>query len=245
MRKLLRASRDLAREAYFLFLVPMFRLLALPSTLLRWLSPTAAERYEFALIRASNLLVRPLSAHLRTIQQASRDLETYWREYDGVDLDLYAHALEDPDWFRRRRILDVGCGVGRKSYELARCGAGDVVGIDSSRRSIEVAGSLAGEVGNLAYLPVQAGELFPTHTESFDYVVSFTVFEHLENVEGTLIECDRLLKPGGRHVIVFNHYDDKYGAHLKEFIHHPWPQLMFPERALFGFSSSAGHVASE
>ena len=58
----------------------------------------------------------------------------------------------------------------------------------------------------------------------------------------------RLLRPGGRCVIVFQHYDDRYGSHLKEFIHHPWPQLMFPEEALFRFwnrSLERAHAAGE
>ena len=54
------------------------------------------------------------------------------------------------------RALDVGCAVGRSSFELSRA-CSEVVGIDFSRRFIEAAEALRGG-GSLGYLRVDEGD---------------------------------------------------------------------------------------
>ena len=234
IRRVLRVVRSLGVEIYFLGLAPIFRAAALPSHAIRRLAPTFHERYQFFLIRLLDALVLPWTRHLQSLREASSDLETYWERYDGMDLGLYAVALGDSSWHRGQRILDLGCGVGRKSFELARDGAAQVVGVDASRRNVLMARKMAGEQENLEFqaLDIESLEGYEAH---FDYVISFTVFEHLVDVQGTLTHMHRLIKPGGKGVIVFNHYDDKYGSHLKEFISYPWPQMVFAEPLLFRF----------
>jgi len=248
LRRVVARAGAYAREIYYLALVPPLRALVWGAGGMRLLGTSAYERALRALIRLSNALVYPLSGELRALVAHSRDLPTYWRTYDGADLDLYAAALECPDWFAGRKILDFGCGVGRKSFELARRGAAEVVGIDASSRSIAVARAMAPDVPHLRFEAKLARDLDPRHEDHFDDVVSFTVFEHVSDVAGALRDIRRLLRPGGRGVIVFQHYDDRYGSHLKEFIHHPWPQLIFPEQALFDFwnrALAAAHARGE
>src|SRR5436190_6088195 len=55
------------------------------------------------------------------------------------------------------RALDLGCAVGRSTFELARHGA-EVIGIDYSRRFIETAQILADQ-GSYAYLRMDEGTL--------------------------------------------------------------------------------------
>jgi len=44
-----------------------------------------------------------------------------------------------------------------------------------------------------------------------------------------------LIKPGGNILIVFNHYNDRFGSHLTEYISSPWPQSLFEEELLFEY----------
>lgn len=57
---------------------------------------------------------------------------------------------------KNARALDVGCAVGRSSFELAR-NCAEVIGVDFSRRFIEAAQALAAG-GALDYLRVDEGE---------------------------------------------------------------------------------------
>ena len=59
------------------------------------------------------------------------------------------------------RALDVGCAVGRSSFELARH-CGEVIGIDYSKRFIEAAATLAAQ-GSLPYLDRKSTRLNSSH----------------------------------------------------------------------------------
>ena len=54
-------------------------------------------------------------------------------------------------------------------------------------------------------------------------------FEHLADPEAVIIECGRLLKPGGRIFISFPPYGHPYGEHLTDLIGIPYVQLFFSE----------------
>jgi ubiquinone/menaquinone biosynthesis C-methylase UbiE len=98
------------------------------------------------------------------------------------------------------RLLDAGCGRYLKfSKELA--GIVQVVGIDlESTLETENARSPFGVRGNLDHLP------FPDNY--FDLVISRSVIEHLENPRQVFCEFFRVLKPGGRAILLTpNKYD--------------------------------------
>jgi ubiquinone/menaquinone biosynthesis C-methylase UbiE len=98
------------------------------------------------------------------------------------------------------RLLDAGCGRYLKfSKEFA--GVAQVVGIDlESELETRNANSPYGVRGNLDYLPFPAG--------SFDLVISRSVIEHLESPGKVFQEFYRVLKPGGRVILLTpNKYD--------------------------------------
>jgi 2-polyprenyl-3-methyl-5-hydroxy-6-metoxy-1,4-benzoquinol methylase len=100
------------------------------------------------------------------------------------------------------RILEVGCGPGYLSLELARNGF-QVIGLDLSAKCIEVASSYADadpwktERGALSYI---AGDYFSSpelQVDSFDAVVFLGALHHFPDQNETLKRARRLLKPGG------------------------------------------------
>ncbi|MCS7025749.1 MAG: methyltransferase domain-containing protein [Bryobacteraceae bacterium] len=85
------------------------------------------------------------------------------------------------------KILDVGCG--RKKYPGA-------IGVDRNPATA------ADVLCDLDHFP------YPFRDSSFDQIRAIHVIEHLADVIKTLEEFHRLLKPGGRIVLVTPHYTD-------------------------------------
>lgn len=95
-------------------------------------------------------------------------------------------------------ILETACGSGYGTALLAQR-ARRVVGVDYSQAALDFAAKQHARC-NLEYLRMDVHRLaFPA--ESFDRVVSFEVFEHLEEPDRYLAECSRVLRPGGTLVL--------------------------------------------
>jgi SAM-dependent methyltransferase len=106
-----------------------------------------------------------------------------------------------------RRVLEIGCGMGRVLEQLISLGANPqlIAGIDLLEERIEVARRRLPE----ADLRVADARSLPCPDESFDVVVAFTVFSsilELQIARQVAREMCRVLKPGG--VVV--HYDFQY-----------------------------------
>ena len=92
------------------------------------------------------------------------------------------------------RVLDVGCGTGQLTSEVAQCGA-EVVGVDVSPEMIASARQnfpqLRFEVANAEALPF---------VNEFDAVLSNAALHWVRDQPGALASIARALKPGGRFV---------------------------------------------
>ncbi len=97
-----------------------------------------------------------------------------------------------------KKILDLGCGEGGYSRELAKKGA-QLVSVDCSKRAIEIASALA-EKENLKieHFIRNSNDLFDIEPEQFDIVLCSMMLMDCEDLEGTLKEVARVLKPEGR-----------------------------------------------
>lgn len=100
--------------------------------------------------------------------------------------------------------LDVGCGAGEVCVELAaRVGArGRVTGLDPSEAMIAAARRAAVRSGRTIELQVGSIYKMPFTDASFDAVRAERVFQHLENPEAALREMMRVVRPGGRVMVI-------------------------------------------
>jgi SAM-dependent methyltransferase len=116
--------------------------------------------------------------------------------------------LEPPDYGRRLaflldevragdRALDLGCGDGRFTGELARAGA-QAVGAEVAQAALERARARDGAF-DLRLVPID-GPL-PFDDESFDLVWASEVIEHIADTARWLSEVRRVLAPAGRLLI--------------------------------------------
>jgi SAM-dependent methyltransferase len=198
-------------------------------------SKPANERLRFHLLSLINQLYFMDRKRILSINETKYDIEQYQDTYDRAGIELYLRHFAASEIFTDKKILDIGCGVGGKDAEILRFSPKAVYGIDLSERNIEAALSLADREGH-EKLHFEKKSLYDI-TDTYDTVVSFTVFEHIDRCQlpCMLSHIARVLSNTGIAIIVFNHYDDKFGMHLKEYIYHPWPQTIFEEDFLFRY----------
>lgn len=129
------------------------------------------------------------------------DLAPGWAELRQTWLDYSGVRPGD-------RVLDVGCGTGVVTRDLAqRVGhQGQVVGIDPSTRLIEEALRRLDQKGLKGRVEFQRadGAALPFPDGSFDLVVASAVFGHIPNGPEVLAEMVRVARPAGT-VVAFDH----------------------------------------
>ena len=102
------------------------------------------------------------------------------------------------------KILDLGCGQGVLSRELAKSGA-SVLGIDLSNRLIKIAQGRSKGIKDLEFRVLDASHLRGIDDKSFDAVVSVLAIQNMDPLGKVIAESARTLKLGGQMVLVLNH----------------------------------------
>ena len=167
----------------------------------------------------------PLSDQIQSFYDASSGLwESIWGEhmhhgYYGptgtvrkdrrqAQIDLIDECLRWANVTQAAEILDCGCGIGGSALELATRFNAKVTGITLSpvqaNRATEraEAAGLAADSAPCAQFQVANALQTPFADESFDFIWSMESGEHMPNKAGFLQECHRILKPGGKLLMV-------------------------------------------
>ena len=104
-------------------------------------------------------------------------------------------------------ILDVGCGGGSLSLELAR-GGHKVTGIDISKESIKIAKQTARNglkkklSNNISFLNKSFNQVNIKNNEKYDAVIFFKTLHHLQHTNKIIRKTKSILKKNGKIIVV-------------------------------------------
>jgi ubiquinone/menaquinone biosynthesis C-methylase UbiE len=161
------------------------------------------------LLRRRAAALTPLDAIRKSFDEAAADEEHFPSTIDPR-IDHVRLILEYFGGLEGKRALDVGCGKGRFARVLAeRYPKAQLVGFDLSEAMLRFAApGIHACSGTMTALPFASG--------AFDCVYATESLEHAVAIETAVSEMCRVLKPGGRLVII-----DKNAEH--------WGKLKTPE----------------
>ncbi|MBE9077173.1 class I SAM-dependent methyltransferase [Romeria aff. gracilis LEGE 07310] len=135
----------------------------------------------------------------RQYDRLAKSYDSHWRSYIANTLSfLKAWAAIAPC----EAVLDIACGTG----EFERLVLTDqpqqiMTGIDISERMLAVARQKCGHYPQVMFQVASVSSI-PVTPHSYDVVVCASAFHYFEQPEQALQEMDRMLKRGGRVVIL-------------------------------------------
>ena len=112
---------------------------------------------------------------------------------DNIVKDFNIKSSDKP--FKGIKVLDIGCGGGLLSEPMCKLGA-SVVGIDASKKNIEVAKFHAKKNNLKINYKIASPERLKTKLK-FDVILNMEIVEHVEDINFFIKESSKLLKKNG------------------------------------------------
>jgi ubiquinone/menaquinone biosynthesis C-methylase UbiE len=103
---------------------------------------------------------------------------------------------------RGSSVLEVAPGPGYFCIELAKLGAYSITGLDISHTFVEIASKKAAEAGVQVNFRQGNASSMPFASDTFDSLLCRAAFKNFGQPVGALQEMCRVLKPGGRGLII-------------------------------------------
>jgi SAM-dependent methyltransferase len=154
------------------------------------------------------------------------------RFYELVEAHRYTKewhipAAADFQSARGLKVLEIGCGLGTDGAQFAQAGA-DYTGVDLTDAAVDLARKRFEIFGIPGKFQTADAEQLEFADGTFDLVYSHGVLHHTPETGKAIREVHRVLRPGGRAVIMLYHRDSynyrvnismlrRAGAHLLRF----------------------------
>ena len=156
--------------------------------------------------RNNNLKNRFQKMGINDFKEFIKKLELQALETAEERIPLYMKiGLKDAE-----SILDVGCGPGTVTLDIAHLTKGKVVGVDSSKKMVDVASEILKDFENVKIF-VASAENLPFEDNSFEITTCNLVLMWSKNPQKVVDEMARVTKKGG---CVLASLEPDYGGKL-------------------------------
>lgn len=147
----------------------------------------------------------PLCASVIPYPSGTREYFDYYDRLREENETLqFSYWLHEYRRFVGRRVLDVGSGNGYVLSKYAQEGA-EVAGIDITEAGIDLCRKRFASFGLTGHFVVGNAEELPFESDTFDCVCSMGVLHHTVNAGKAVNEIYRVLKPGGKVILMVYH----------------------------------------
>ena len=139
------------------------------------------------------------------------EVADWYNELLSSDNDSYQNKVILPNLLRivdpkpGNKIADIACGQGFFSFAFAQKGA-EVIGCDIGEKLIKIANDQIekAKMSNVEFFVCPANKTTIADS-SIDTVVINLALQNIEDLNGTIKEMARILKPNGKFVLTLNH----------------------------------------
>ncbi len=147
----------------------------------------------------------PLCSIENKFELGSKDFfDDYNNQREKIESIHRSYNLHEYKDFKGKKVLDVGCGNGYVLSHYKKEGA-SVYGIDVTEAAIKLSKKrfeINKQNGNFS---IQNAEMLKFEDNYFDCVCSMGVLHHVPDTKKAISEIYRVLKPGGRVILMFYH----------------------------------------
>jgi ubiquinone/menaquinone biosynthesis C-methylase UbiE len=147
----------------------------------------------------------PLCTQINPFNPGSKEFfELYNNQREEIESLECSYKIHEYLNFKDKKVLDVGCGNGYVLSKYATEGA-DVHGVDLTQAAIDLTCKRFENLNLNGNFRVADAQALPFSDDTFDCVCSMGVLHHVPNTQKAVDEIFRVLKPGGRLIVMFYH----------------------------------------
>lgn len=141
--------------------------------------------------------------HFVSAEPGTREFYNQYRQF-RYDTEWHIPEIVPFQDGKEKHVLEIGCGNGADGVMWAQNG-GRYTGVDLTDAAVVAARKHFDALGLEGRFEVQNAEKLTFADESFDIVYSHGVLHHTQNPRRAFAEVHRVLKPGGRAILMLYH----------------------------------------
>ncbi len=160
------------------------------------------------------------------IEKYFDNLAKDWDSYQDCPEDVKRALLERAGISKGDHVLDVACGTGAIAGVLHELTGETVKGVDISGEMISVAKS---KYANCSWAQFEHADFLNMEEGFFDDVVIYNAYPHFLDVNFVVEKAARMLKSGGKLVIVHSLSRERINSHHKQHADRVSRPILSPE----------------